>query len=74
MIIIDLTVLQVDLMHLLAIQIHDSSNGRYIHQFYDYSQNLQQPNLVLEFDRDMETIIEPWQIDQQQCFIQYRFR
>lgn len=70
--IIDLTVFKVQQMHLLAIQIHNSTTAKFTHQFYNYSHDFEHVNLVLEFVRDMETIIEPFQMNQQQCFIEYR--
>lgn len=71
--IIDLTVLQVDLMHLLVIQMHNFTSGKYVHQFYDHSHDLQQPKLVLEIAQDEQMIMEPIHLNRQQCFIFYRF-
>lgn len=70
--IIDLTVLQVDLMHLLVIQMHNFTSGKYVHQFYDHSHDLQQPKLVLEIAQDEQMIMEPIHLNRQQCFIFYR--
>lgn len=77
MIAIDLTVLRVDLMHLLVIQMHNLSNGQFVQQFYDYTTmimmtDMQPPKLVYEMYDLAETIIEPFNLDVRQCFIMYR--
>lgn len=71
--IIDLTVLQVDQMHLLVIQMHNFTSGKYVHQFYDHSHDLQRMKLVLEMAHDEQMIMEPIHLNGQQCVIFYRF-
>lgn len=72
MVIIDLTVLQTDLMHLLIIQMQNLNTGQFDQLFYDYTNDLQQPKLVHQSTEDNETTIEPFILDLRHCFIQYR--
>lgn len=73
MVVIDLTVLRADLMHLLVIQMQNSTGGQFVQQFYDYTHDLQHTKLVYEMTDNDETIIQPFIFDQHHCFILYRF-
>lgn len=72
MIIIDLTVLRTHLMHLLVIQAHNLKSDLFEQLFYDYTDDLQQVQLVHRIIDNAETSIEPFSLDVRHCFIQYR--
>lgn len=72
MVIIDLTVLRTDLMHILVIQMQNLYNGQFVHLFYDYANGFEQTKLAYEIINDTETTIEPFNLDERHCFVQYR--
>lgn len=72
LVVIDLTVLEIDQMHLLVIEVQNLTSGKFIQRFYDYSHDLQLTKLVYEMAQNVETIIEPFKLDQNHCFIIYR--
>lgn len=67
--IIELTVLRVELKHLLIVQMHNASDGQFVQQFYDYTDNLQPGKLVHEIADDAQTNIEPFDLDLRHCFM-----
>lgn len=72
MVIIDLTVLHTDPMHILVIQMQNLENGQFIRQFYDYTNGFERAHVVHEIITDVATTIEPFNLDARHCFVQYR--
>lgn len=72
MVIIDLSVLHTDPMHILVIQMQNLNNGQFIRQFYDYTNGFERAQVVHEIITDTATTIEPFNLDARHCFVQYR--
>ncbi|XP_031630094.1 uncharacterized protein LOC116345133 [Contarinia nasturtii] len=72
MVIIDVNVLRANPMYILLIQMEDLYTGKCVKFFYDYSNGLDQIQYIYAIAEDIQMTIEPFELDQRHCFIQYK--